>query len=94
MWETIAKGEIWHKEICNRRKSGSLYWADSTIVPLKDSSGRVSRYISVRVDVTARKQKELILRERLKERICLYAIRREMEQDLSVGELCNRILNI
>ena len=91
MWETIAKGEIWHKEICNRRKSGSLYWADSTIVPLKDSSGRVSRYISVRVDVTARKQKELILRERLKERICLYAIRREMEQDLSVGELCNRI---
>lgn len=93
MWDTIAKGKVWHREICNRRKSGSLYWVDSTIVPLKDSNGRIIRYISVRVDITARKQKELILRERLKERICLYAIRREMEQDLSVGELCKRIFN-
>jgi|CXWL01.1.fsa_nt_gi two-component system CheB/CheR fusion protein len=91
MWETIANGKIWHKEICNRRKSGDLYWVDSTIVPLKDSDGRVIRYISVRVDITARKQKELVLRERLKERVCLYAIRREMEQDISAGELCKLI---
>ncbi|QOJ22926.1 MAG: EAL domain-containing protein [Gammaproteobacteria bacterium] len=91
MWETIINGRIWHKEICNRRKSGSLYWVDSTIVPFKDSNGRIIRYISVRVDITARKQKELILRERLKERTCLYAIRREMEQDCSIGELCARI---
>lgn len=93
MWETITHGKIWHKEICNRRKSGSLYWVDSTIVPFKDSNGRIIRYISVRVDITARKQKELILHERLKERTCLYAIRREMEQDLSVGELCERIFD-
>ncbi|UJP01607.1 MAG: EAL domain-containing protein [Nitrosomonas sp.] len=93
MWETITNGKIWHKEICNRRKSGSLYWVDSTIVPFKDSNGRIIRYISVRVDITARKQKELILHERLKERTCLYAIRREMEQDLSVGELCERIFD-
>lgn len=93
MWETITNGRIWHKEICNRRKSGSLYWVDSTIVPFKDSNGRIVRYISVRVDITARKQKELILHERLKERTCLYAIRREMEQDLSVGELCERIFD-
>lgn len=91
MWETIANGKVWHKEICNRRKNGGLYWVDSTIVPLKDNNGRVIRYISVRVDITAHKQKELILRERLKERICLYAIRREMEQDVSVGELCKLI---
>ncbi|MXS82519.1 EAL domain-containing protein [Nitrosomonas oligotropha] len=93
MWETITNGKIWHKEICNRRKSGSLYWVDSTIVPFKDSNGQIIRYISVRVDITARKQKELILHERLKERTCLYAIRREMEQDLSVGELCERIFD-
>ncbi|MEK6595389.1 MAG: diguanylate cyclase, partial [Pseudomonadota bacterium] len=91
MWETIANGKVWRKEICNRRKNGGLYWVDSTIVPLKDNNGRVIRYISVRVDITSRKQKELILRERLKERVCLYAIRREMEQDVSVGELCKLI---
>lgn len=91
MWETITNGKIWHKEICNRRKNGSFYWVDSTIVPFKDNNGRVIRYISVRVDITARKQKEFILRERLKERTCLYAIRREMEQDFSISELCVRI---
>lgn len=35
----------------------------------------------------------MILRERLKERICLYAIRRDMEQELSVSELCTQIFN-
>ncbi len=92
MWATIAHGKIWHKEICNRRKNGSLYWVDSTIVPLKDNNGRVVHYISVRVDITARKQKELVLQERLKERSCLYAIHCDMAQEYSVNELCNLIV--
>lgn len=91
MWATIAKGGIWHKEICNRNKNGALYWVDSTIVPLKNADGKVVQYVSIRVDITAHKQKELILRERLKERICLYAIRRDMERDLSIQELCHQI---
>lgn len=91
MWATIAHGKVWHKEICNRQKNGVLYWVDATIVPLKDSHGRIIRYISVRVDITVSKQKELMLQERLKERICLYAIRRDMEQNLSIGSLCSQI---
>jgi len=91
MWATIANGKIWHKEICNRNKNGTSYWVDSTIVPLKDNHGKVVQYISVRVDITAHKHKESVLHERLKERICLYAIRRDMEQDLSIHELCHQI---
>ncbi len=91
MWATIAHGKIWHQEICNRRKCGALYWVDSTIVPLKDNNGRVTHYISVRVDITTRKMKEMALNERLKERVCLYAIRREMEQDLSTNALFSRV---
>ena len=58
MWATIRRGEIWRGIVCNRTKSGSLYWVDSTIVPMKDASGVVLRYISIRIDVTERKQVE------------------------------------
>jgi PAS domain S-box-containing protein len=74
MWATITRGDIWHQEICNRSKQGQLYWLDSTIVPLKDHDGKIIRFLSARVDITARKHRELALRERLKESACLHAI--------------------
>ena len=53
LWRTIASGHVWHGELCNRAKDGSLYWVDSTIVPLVDAdSQQVIRYVSIRFDVT------------------------------------------
>jgi PAS domain S-box-containing protein len=52
LWRTIAAGRVWHGTMCNRRKDGSLYWVESTIVPLKNERGRPYRYISIRTDVT------------------------------------------
>ncbi|MBV6446715.1 GGDEF and EAL domain-containing protein [Nitrosomonas sp.] len=92
MWKTIAKGHIWHKEICNRAKSGELYWVDSVIVPLKDAEGRVEWYISIRVDISKRKQKEIQLVEQLKEKSCLYAIHRELVKESSMQKLCCQII--
>ena len=58
MWRTIAAGLPWRGEICNRTKEGSLYWVDSIIAPFLSEDGRTKGYISVRTDVTARKQAE------------------------------------
>ncbi|CAH1190667.1 PAS domain S-box-containing protein/diguanylate cyclase (GGDEF) domain-containing protein [Candidatus Nitrotoga sp. BS] len=58
MWTTITRGDIWRGEICNRAKNGTLYWVDSAIVPLKGVNGQIVRYISVRVDITKRKEAE------------------------------------
>jgi len=55
MWTTIEKGQVWHGEIKNKRKDGSHYWVDSTIVPFMDTDGNPSRYISIRTDITALK---------------------------------------
>ncbi len=53
MWRTIALGNIWKGEICNRAKDGSLYWVDSTMVPvLDDATGRIDRYLSIRFDIS------------------------------------------
>ena len=57
MWRTIALGKVWKGEICNRAKDGALYWVDSTMVPLLDAeTGRVQRYVSIRFDVSEKRQ--------------------------------------
>jgi len=58
MWDSIRRGDIWRGLVCNRSKTGQLYWVDSTIVPMKNASGEVQRYISIRIDVTDRKKAE------------------------------------
>jgi diguanylate cyclase (GGDEF)-like protein/PAS domain S-box-containing protein len=92
MWAAITAGNTWQQEICNRNKQGQLYWINSTIVPLKNRSGKITRFISVNVDITAQKQKEAALKERLKETNCLYAIRHDMLKQLSTKEFCQKII--
>jgi signal transduction histidine kinase/DNA-binding response OmpR family regulator len=58
MWATIGRGQIWQGEVLNRRKDGSLYWVDSTIAPFMDDQGKPLRYVSIRADITARKESE------------------------------------
>lgn len=67
LWRTIARGELWRGEICNRAKNGALYWVDATLTPIRDGNARITHYLALRVDITARKQAEarLIEQERL-----------------------------
>lgn len=67
MYRNIATGHPWRGEICNRAKNGDDFWLDITIIPTTDCSGRVIRYTSVCVDITARKQAEALLAQ-LRER--------------------------
>lgn len=93
IWATITRGETWYGEICNRNKNGSLCWFDSAIVPIKNENQQIIRYLSVRIDITAHKQLDIALHERLKRSACIQAIRHEMELDLSLDELSQRILD-
>jgi PAS domain S-box-containing protein len=55
MWRTVSAGQTWRAEVCNRAKSGALYWVDSVISPFCDHHGRVQRYVSIRTNITATK---------------------------------------
>lgn len=58
MWDTIGRGESWHGEICNRKKSGDLYWVDSFILPIPGNTGAPAGYLSIRYEVTQLKEHE------------------------------------
>ena len=58
MYRCIANGEVWRGELCNKAKSGSLYWVDTVITPQLGADGKPIGYMAIRIDITARKHAE------------------------------------
>ncbi len=58
MYRCIARGEVWRGELCNKSKSGSLYWVDTVITPQLGVDGKPVAYMAIRIDITARKHAE------------------------------------
>jgi len=52
LWETIQKGEIYHGLFKNKKKNGTTFYANITIVPIKDKDDNIIEYIALRDDVT------------------------------------------
>ncbi len=63
LWDTILAGNVWHGELVNRRKDGSLYDEEMTITPVKNEKGEIEHFIAVKWDITERKKAEEALRE-------------------------------
>ena len=61
LWKTIALGNVWRGELKNKKKDGSYFWADTTIVPFLDKKKKPTRYLAIRFDITERKKSEQIV---------------------------------
>ena len=61
--EELLAGRIVHREVRNRRRDGSVFWAEISIAPLFDNAGWFAHWVAIRRDVTARKAEALALAE-------------------------------
>jgi len=53
IWEALLKGEVFRGTLINRKKTdGEIYYSEQTITPIRDSTGKVSRFVSVAKDLT------------------------------------------
>ncbi|MBL4693736.1 MAG: ABC transporter substrate-binding protein, partial [Magnetovibrio sp.] len=58
LWAKIKSGHEWHHEIKDRRKDGSHFWADVSIVPVKDTNGITTHFVATHNDISRRKEAE------------------------------------
>ena len=48
LWSFIQAGKPWMGPVKNKCKNGDYYWVNAFVTPIKDSSGKVNEYQSVR----------------------------------------------
>lgn len=58
MWARAKSGESWRGRVVNRRKDGSMYTVDQVITPVRDATGRLSRYVAIQEDISERLRAE------------------------------------
>jgi two-component system, sensor histidine kinase and response regulator len=63
MWTTLKQGKSWRGELINKTKLGIEYIDLTDITPIKQADGSISHYLSLKEDITIRKQAELCLQE-------------------------------
>ncbi|CUW39518.1 Putative hybrid sensor and regulator (fragment) [Magnetospirillum sp. XM-1] len=63
MWDALTRGETWSGEFTNLTRDGRERIEMATIVPLRQSDGRVSHYVGIKEDVTEKKKQEDTLRK-------------------------------
>lgn len=52
LWKTISRGKTWKGQLENRAKDGSVYYVNSTIVPIMNKHDDIFEYLSINHDVT------------------------------------------
>ena len=58
MWQTITSGKEWKGVFHNKKKNGDLYWESAAISPVFDAYGKITHFLAVKEDITARKKSE------------------------------------
>lgn len=76
MWKAISTGLTWQGEILNISKNGNYYWVETTIMPFKDQTGKIEKYVAIRFDISKQKESEALKRQTE----ALLAAQRDLEE--------------
>jgi diguanylate cyclase (GGDEF)-like protein/PAS domain S-box-containing protein len=76
LWNTITSGQMWSGRLVNRRKDGTLYHEEATIVPVRGAAGEIVSYAAIKRDVTER----VLAEKRIASLTRLYVVLSETNQ--------------
>lgn len=93
LWKTILSGNVWHGELINRRKDGSVITEEQTIAPVRDSSGQIIHFITIKQDITERKHAEEALSKRSDQIATLNRVMRALSSTLDLSKVLDMILH-
>jgi PAS domain S-box-containing protein len=51
-WETVSSGRTWSERVIHKRKDGTLFTVEASVSPIRDASGRITNYVSVRRNIS------------------------------------------
>ena len=66
LWATITEGSMWQGEFFDKRQDGTFYWESARIFPFFDHHGKLTNFIAIKEDITARKETERTLSEMMR----------------------------
>ncbi|MGE0493086.1 MAG: GAF domain-containing protein [Vulcanimicrobiota bacterium] len=66
LWSTITAGRTFCSRMINRKKDGTRFTEEATISPVRDRAGKITNYVAVKRDISARLALEDQLRQSLK----------------------------
>lgn len=81
MWETLKNKDIFKGVISNKKKDGTIYYVDSTIIPILDYDGNIIEYIGIRNDITSLYEKDKIITEQLTDDLTSLPNRQKLIED-------------
>jgi PAS domain S-box-containing protein len=64
MWNKLHQGKVWKGVLSNKAKDGSIYYVDTTIMPIFNENKKIKEYIAIRQDITKQIQSNLRIKEK------------------------------
>jgi PAS domain S-box-containing protein len=71
MWASLSSGNVFVGDLTNRHKDGSLFEEEAVISPVRDRSGKITSYVSVKRDVTRERASNAARERRVRERVVI-----------------------
>ncbi|ADG92265.1 putative PAS/PAC sensor protein [Arcobacter nitrofigilis DSM 7299] len=91
LWETIQKGETWNGKIKNLAKDGSIYYVNSTVIPIFDELGsEIVEYVGIRFLTTEEENSKREFRKKVIENM-QQSKKKEIEYINQIRELQREI---
>ena len=87
LWKTITNKEIFKGVIVNKKKNGTVYYVDTTIIPILDENKNIEEFIAIRHDITKVYEQKKLIEEQFIDELTLLPNRQKLLKDLKDSKI-------